>query len=384
MWRLRFRPVRRVGSRGRGPGRRARAARPILEPLEGRRLLSLSPTDSHYRGYVTLFAIGEDGQVVEQTTDYAGNLVGTATLPGRVKAISTVYLGVDGSPLLFAIGMDDQVWVQHFDLDGGSPSGYELTAPGRVKAISAAPTGSSPDLIAVFAVGLDDQVWLQPFDANGDSAGDYQLTTPGVVKSIVASGGNNYWFEGPLVFAIGPDNQVWVQTLHQHADNSLTADPYRVTSPGAVKAISLPANARDAGYMLVVGLDDQVWAQNFASGVVPLGYHLVAPGRVKSIDQTQYFTPTNNRGGGYYTTEVFAIGLDDQVWSLKLDQVGAAIGEYQLTTPGQVQSFRAWHISAGPIVFVVGLDNRIYTQPFDKFGNSAGGYRPTTDDQVLP
>ena len=57
------------------------------------------------------------------------------------------------------------------------------------------------------------------------------------------------------------------------------------------------------------------------------------------------------------------------------DQLAATRALLELTAPGQVQSFRAWHISAGPIVFVVGLDNRIYTQPFDKFGNSAGGYQ---------
>src|SRR5207248_10389416 len=120
------------------------------------------------------------------------------------------------------------------------------------------------------------------------------------------------------------------------------------------------------------------------NGVSTGGYQLTTPGVVKGFSQTLYFTPFNIRPGGFYAIELFVIGLDDQVYTQRFDQLGQSFHRYDATAPGAVNALLTGNlpVTTSPFLFVLGKDKQIYTQPIDVGGNSTGGYVSTRSGPV--
>jgi hypothetical protein len=223
-----------------------------------------------------------------------------------------------------------------------------------------------------FAIGKQDaQVYAQRGDINGIPEGFAFLTALGAVKAISAV---NLRAGVPTVFAIGLDDQVYEQ---QFDPNGSSLGAWRLAAPGQVKTMNLTPNYRE---LVVIGLDDQVYSLKLdAFGDAQGGYSLTTSGQVKAISVT--YTNT------FYGLVVFAIGLDDQVYAQKLDTNGRSITPYFLTRPGAVKTLTTTFYNANSTfltaeVFVIGLDDQVYAQKFDLFGNSASGYVLTRPGQV--
>src|SRR5262249_2332288 len=151
---------------------------------------------------------------------------------------------------------------------------------------------------------------------------------------------------------------------------------YMLTKPGQVKAISV-VDFLGAPELFAVGLDGQVYEQKFdAQGTSVSSYVLTQPGQVQSISVGVF------RTDNIFYTELFALGLDNQVYGQRFDGNGNSTGPYFLTQPGQVKSFSLGSVALPtlfipiyvPEVFAVGLDDQVYAQKFGSNGLSAGGY----------
>jgi hypothetical protein len=312
-------------------------------------------------GAATLvFAIGLDDQVYAQKLDARGMPSGAYYLvqTGAVKAICP---GRDahGNPELFVIGLNDEVYAQKFDANGIAVGGYLLTAVGKVKSIVVGyDSFQRPEL---FVIGLDDQVWAQRFDVDGNSTGPYFLTSVGRVKTV--SAGHDA-ANRPELFVIGLNDQVYAQKFDS---NGASAGPYFLTTVGQVKTLAVGSDGGNRPELFVVGLDNQIWVQQFdADGNSAGSYTLMAPGEVKALAVGH---------DGANRPEVFVIGLNDQVYAQKFDANGNSVGGYLLTAGGSVKSIRVGHGAANdPEVFVTGMDDQVWEQQFDVDGNSASPY----------
>lgn len=320
-----------------------------------------------------LFLMGLDEQVYTQTLDASGIPRDSSQLaaPGQVNAIQAVN-PASGSPLLLVIGFDGQVYEQQFDAAGAplltarNPTGgYFLTKPAQVKAISATVTSAGNPLIA--AIGLDDQVYAQQLDGNGQPAAGYGPTRAGQVLSIVARGNS--------VFVLGLDHQVYETDLTAGAAEWSS---YRLVAAGQVKEFG----DSSAGGLFVIKTDDLLNRQAFITGNNPPGQYVLpqlANARpvlfpINSFSQPPGFTPG---GAGGLSAEVFAIGLDSQIYFQKFLPDGTSDGGYAAASPGAVISDLPWNLPGlPPLLFVVGLDSQIYEQAFDASGNASGGYVP--------
>ncbi len=299
--------------------------------------------------------------------DVAPDTSTNITLVVKAAVVHTVM------PLAFVIGLDNQAYGQKLDpATGQAVGGYFpiQAAPGfvtRVKAI--APGHDANNLPLLFAIGEDDQVYLQKFTAAGDQNGVWFLTQPGAVKSIVVG---NDAANRPELFVIGLDNQVYAL---QFDANGNVRSGYFLTQPGAVKSLVVGHDAKYDPELFVIGLDNQVYAQKFdANGNSASGYFLTQPGQVKSIQAGS---------DGFLNPELFVIGLDDQVYALHFDANGNTAGGYFLTQAGAVKSLVVSHdANNDPELFVIGLDNQVYAQKLDANGNSAGGYFLANAGQV--
>jgi hypothetical protein len=348
--------------------------RPQLEPLEERQVPSLAPVSSNNNTQTSLFALGLDKQVYEERFDVNSKQIGASmlTAPGQVQALTAITLH-SSQPLLFVLGLDGQVYEQTFDLKGNPTSAYKLTAPGQVKAIQAVVDRSSSTPL-LLAQGLDNQVWYQKFDLTGVTSSGYHLAAPGQVQSFIATGSTPFTSNvgAPVIFAIGMDSQVYEAQV-SNLLNSVS--PYFLVAPGQVRAIDYSG---ESNTFLAIGRDRQVIQLLFdTNGRSIGGYSVLVPGQVKDFTQTLAFTMTNT-GGGFYAAEVFVLGLDGQVYEVKLDQSNHPTSGYLLTTPGQVKALRAWSLgSPGAMVFVIGLNKELYQQTFTAVGASTGGYHST-------
>jgi hypothetical protein len=89
-----------------------------------------------------------------------------------------------------------------------------------------------------------------------------------------------------------------------------------------------------------------------ANGNSTTGYLLTQPGQVKT------FVIAADANG---KTELFVIGLDNQVYAQKFDANGNSASGYFLTAPGAVKSLAVGHdASFHPELFVIGLNNQVY------------------------
>jgi hypothetical protein len=366
--------------------RRPRPLRLELEQLEDRRLLSAASVVDP-AGHTDVFFRGADQQVYEQQFDASGNVVHgpTLTAPGQVQDVSAVRLQ-NGNSLLLVRGLDDRVWAQPFDGNGNSTGGYSLMAGGQVKGLEPVVTITGTPL--VFVTGLDDQVWQLKLNATGQATGDYTLPASGAVLSLIVSsigpaypriGPASPSQGGPVLLARGLDQQVYEQ---QYDTSGNLVSGFHLVAPGAVKEISY-----SFGQFFAIGLNDQVYSLQLGTSNEVGGYVLTQPGQVQAISQAIYEInpPPGNTNPSSFAPELFVIGMDGQVYGQKFDSTGKLLGNYSLTTPGTVNGIIAWTSSGlpRPIVLALGTDDRLYEQTFDNNGNSTGGYQATGSGQVL-
>jgi hypothetical protein len=353
--------------------------------LEDRQLLSIG-LSAFGAGNLNkeTFVLGLDSQVYQQKFDTNGNPTTgyTLTRPGQVKAMAVANVtpgGGSNTPMLFVIGLDDQVWAQNFNgLTGDSKGAYFLTQPGQVKSITPVNVNGHAEL---FVRGLDDQVYQQQFDLNGNSLGAYTLTTAGQVKSLAVTffGGIRLEMYNPEMFVIGLDDQVYQQKFDT-GGNSTSA--YTLTRPGQVKSLqaglSRDITSGRHPEVFIIGLDNQVYIQQFDSTGASVGpYSLTQPGQVQSIAVGSVV-----QSGAVFVSQLFVIGLDSQVHTQKFDFNGTSTGMYALSSPGQVKAMSVSADFSTYGLFVIGLDDQVYEQKQNVDGTASGGYFLTTAGAV--
>jgi hypothetical protein len=268
-------------------------------------------------------------------------------------------VGVDaaGNQHLFVLGLDNQVWEQNDSSTGTPTSSYFLVTPGRVK--NFAVTTDSSSNLHLFAIGLDDQVWQVLFNTNGLPTTGYTLTRPGLVKSLTAGRDAN---NDPEIFVLGQDSQVY--TLAFNANGSLFSGTpsYVLTAPGQVQSVQVAQpNAGKNPELFALGLDSQVWEATAPTTVASYNlYKLDVPGRIRS------FAVGPDSAGDLH---LFAAGLDTQVWQALFDSNGNATTPYRLTVPGAVKTVSAGQSNLShPTIFVIRTDNRVATLGFNDNG----------------
>jgi hypothetical protein len=204
--------------------------------------------------------------------------------------------------------------------------------------------GSQTD---IFAIGNDHQVYLETSNGAG-GWNPWNLTQAGTVKEIaVAHDGS-----GDLhVFAIRDDNQVWQE---QQVNGVWTA--WTLTHAGYAQDISAQANVAPGGALTVfsIGSDNQVYSESLNGGNWS-DWALTRAGTAKQISVMMDSTGE---------THVFAIGMDNQVWTEHAIQ-GGSWSVWTLTQPGVVQQISAPTATTSGTavkVFAVGADGQIYVE----------------------
>ncbi len=326
------------------------------------------------------FVIGLDHQPYAQKLDATGHAVGgyfvLQAAPGFITQVKAIAAGHDAAnrPLLFAIGLDDQVYVQKFTAAGDQNGFWSLTKPGAVKSITVGSDAlGDPEL---FAIGLDNQVWALKFDAAGNPGPAYYFpvqVAPGVttlVKSVAVSHDARY---EPLVFAIGLDDQVYAVKFDSLGNQ---AGSWYPTQTGKVTSIQAGFDSFLNPELFVIQTDNQVYGLHFDANGFPVGnYFLAQAGAVKSLVVSH---DANNN------PEVFVTGLDDQVYGLQFDASGNTAGNYFLANPGQVKSLNVGYYNGNnPEVFVTGLNDNLFSFTLDPAGNPNSGYFLTQLGAIL-
>jgi hypothetical protein len=72
------------------------------------------------------------------------------------------------------------------------------------------------------------------------------------------------------------------------------------------------------------------------------------------------------------------------LWNATFDANGNLTGRYRLTTTGQIKAFSVSRDSSNdPEIFAIGLDDQVYAQRFNALGISISAYSLTSRGQVL-
>jgi hypothetical protein len=174
------------------------------------------------------------------------------------------------------------------------------------------------------------------------------------------------------IFVLGLDNQVYAQNFDPSGNS---ASSYFLAAPGQVKDLVAGHNASNQPVLFVIGQDNQVYSVKFdANGNSLGGYALASPGQVKALAVGH--DASND-------PELFVIGLDNQVYALKCDANGTPLGRYFLTQTGQVKTLAAASDASGaPELFAIGLDDQVYFQKLDASGSSTSAYQLVAPGQV--
>lgn len=311
----------------------------------------------HRGTFSNAFVVGLDNQVYAQKFDSFGNSISAwiATAPGEVKSVS-VGRDANNNPLVYVIGLDDQIYVQH---TSNSVTSYTLAGAALVKSLAA--RGDASDNQEIFVIGLDDQVYAMKFDKDGNVTAPFFLTAPGEVKAL--SVGHDA-LRNPMLFVIGMDDQIYAQRL---TSDGSPIDGYYFASAGTYKAISNGNTTLGNPEVFAIASDDQVYAQKFDATGMPVGVaFLTRLGQVMAIDVGK-----DTRGN----LLLLAIQPDSQVYSQRFDLNGDSSTDYKLVQSGGVQSFSIIHDAGiNRQILVVGLDGQVYALLYDDTLNAYGNF----------
>jgi hypothetical protein len=262
--------LQRFGQRTRA---RARAHRPRrlrclhteMDSLEGRALLAATSAISwsiSNASHSALYAIAVNDSV-EVSVDGGG----FTNLGGYAKQISAGLNGFNEGPEVYAIGQNSAAW-------SDTGSGW-VDLGGSFKEISAS-VGN-----LVYAIGTNDDIYV----GHGGQPSSERFDT-GVQAEQISAGA--YEDGNAIVYAIGFNNNVYAG----FGSGSFT------NLGGYAKQISAASNG-----VYAIGADNAVYEDSNFSGWVDLG------GYAKQISAGVYTV------SGFPSDEVFAIGLNDALWS---------------------------------------------------------------------
>jgi hypothetical protein len=292
-------------------------------------------------------------------------------------SVGHMFLGV--APETFVIGLDNQVYAQKFDANGTPAYGYFLTAPGQFKKIQVARTNNNTSV--VFGIDMNDQLHALKINAYGDPVGGFVPMAPDPIQDVVVV---PEFYKSSEVFVLGMDNQVYAQPLTNSGDP--IGNTYLPTAPGQVLKVLMgvaQSNAQVVPELFAVGMDSQIYAQEFNPDGTSKGfYFLTAPGQVDvqgSID----FGFANPATG--LVPELFVTGLDDRIYAQKFASNGDPLGGYLMMSTGQVLSFSVGPMSNDtlhPELFALGLDSQVYALKISATGDPVGDFVLTAPGQV--
>jgi virginiamycin B lyase len=344
-------PLTRSRSQGRPA---ARAARPRIETLEGRRLLAVSfANDPLPAGSTAPLGItdGPDGALWfteggDRSRDIPGK-VGRITTAGAITEF--VLPSPPSFPTAIVAGPDGALWFTTAGDDPGTPSMVgRITTAG---AITEFPIPSGEDFLGGIAAGPDGALW---FTEAGGFVGSFaeevgvdaigRITTAGVVTEFPLPHQLKVG-ASPDHITAGPDGNLWFTEM---SNGRFPVNPIaigRITPAGAIAEFPLPRDASPpAG--IVVGPDGALWfAETFGVGQ-PTG---AAGGRVGRITTagviSEFPTPS-----GDFPNDITA-GPDGALWftesvspflgaNLGSDAIGrimpaGAIAEFPLASSAQ-------------------------------------------------
>jgi hypothetical protein len=313
--------------------------------------------------------------------------------------------------LLIAAGKEGTIYLVDRDHLGGFNPTYDDVVQTIVNGVGL-PVNSWHDYYGCFDTPayFNSRVY---FIGVGDVPKAYQLTDGVLSGAPVSTGTTPYGYGGATVSisANGTSNGIlWAieqnnygygpEVLHAYDANDLTHELFNSNQmgprdqPGLTNKFTVPTVANGKVYVptqygvavygllpaysqevFAIGLNDQVYSlKTDANGNAVGGYTFTGAGPVRSIDSV-----TDANG----LPVVFAIGLDDQVYVQRFDANGNPLGPNALTAPGQVKSMAVGYTAAGnPELFVIGLDDQVYMQTFTTDDQSQGGYTLTHPGQV--
>jgi hypothetical protein len=269
-------------------------------------------------GYPQLFALGLDDSI------YLGMYLNNAWRPWtltenfKVKDFSVIN-DRRGFPEIYAIDRDShQVFMMHFD---GQAHWARIPLPGEffARAISVVQDEQGrPDL---FVIGRDRRIFerrLYP----GRRWGPWQVIAPEQVKAISVTANNK---GVPQVFMLGQDNM-----MHQTTPNRAAGTWngwVTVGAPSQVKRISASTDANGFPVAYAVGMDDQIWMDTLNDDGTWGQWSLVGGMKVKEVHSSK-----DPQGG----PRLLAVGQDDRVYMLGVDAQGNW-GDWQATEDGPVK-----------------------------------------------
>jgi hypothetical protein len=315
--------------------------------------------------------------------------------------------------LLIGAGKEGTVYLVNRDDLGQYHSNYDNIVQTLPFAVGLAPNGQSfDDYYGAFDTPayFNNRVY---YVGVGDVPKAFQLANGLLSTTPVSRGSTFYGYGGAtvsisangtangIVWAIEENNYAYgPEVLHAYDANDLAHELYNSNQagardqPGLTNKFAVPTVANGKVYVptqygvavygllpvytqevFAIGLNDEVYSlKTDANGNAVGGYTFTTSGAVLSIN-----TAVDAAG----RPVVFALGLDDQVYMQQFDSNGISLGGYSLTTPGQVKSFAVGYAATGDLeLFVIGLDDQVYLQQFGTDDESLGGYTLTQPGRV--
>jgi hypothetical protein len=365
--------------------RRKEDKRLQLERLEDRTLLAVIPagqvgpwTDASAPPdpVEEVFVKGLDDQVWAMKMDSGGTPVGGyfLTTPGAVKSFVSTY-DAFGIPIVYAIGLNDQVYYEKFDSNSNNTTPYNLVTAGAVKQITLGhDAAGDPEL---FVIGLDNQVWAEKLTSQGDpdgtfNHGNYFFTSGGAVKSIKAAHDAS---NRPEIFALGQNDNMYYMKFDSLG---VSASAFFNVDPGAVLGYDVGQDASGKPVLFVIGLNNVVYGHKFdVNG---------------DSDHLNYYLAVFDSQGHALQASAITVGHDanrnPEVWATAMsnqnvyDQKFSAAGDpdpagFFLAATGAIKQIAiAYDASNDPELFAIGLNDNVYYATFDSTGRPTAPYVP--------
>jgi hypothetical protein len=222
-------------------------------------------------------------------------------------------------------------------------------------------------------------------DYNGNGAYDVGEGLGGITVTVAGVGSTTTFASGGYSFQVSPGTYTVTFSgggLGWPLTKTVTVGStnYRLNViPSQFVGDSTPVEVVNDAYgrpeVFAIGMDDQVYAQKFdAYGNSASGYFPVGDGRVRAI-------ATGHDSFG--NPELFAINLNEAIYGLHLDGEGNPQGPYFPIFLGAVKSITvAYDGSGNPELFAIGEDDRVWAMHFDAYGNPVSGFGLTAWGQV--
>jgi hypothetical protein len=178
-------------------------------------------------------------------------------------------------------------------------------------------------------------------------------------------------------YVIGTNHEIYGVQI---GSNGLPTGGYYLVSSMLARSVASDTDGLGRTELFVLGMDDQVYAMHLDGNGVAMtdsfgsSTFLVVAGQVKAISATR--TAAGN-------PEIFVIGTDNQVRGAVLSAPGYPNGGYFMTAAAAVTGISATQDASGnPLVFVIGSGSQVYAEDFDATGRTSHGYFLVASGQV--